>query len=438
MSLIRKEKRVFKQPTKAPISKDVKSEILDIDINQIRRNTETKKTLEARDEKDKERLRKFLIRFLRKAVPNEFLQEVLSPDNMKIWLSAFTHETYGIGVMDYEIDDYEEFEYHGDKRLGAIFADYLRKNYPELKKDQLSQLGMHYMSKQAGGQTDMAQNAGLEDYIRVGKDITGHQPEINLDMIGDVFESLFGALYVIGETISRAYGELFTSKLLEKILESSPIELDKAYQNAKTILAQNFTYKAKELPIKNNDGSITKKIYLDVRNKELFEIARMPLLVRYFETEAPVTVTDYKEGRPSEYTGILIGEATAFRSEEASRAANINAINLFRSMGVEYKELNNLKRIRDINHPAIYQLWNRANAIANRKYKIDLAHFKAGAKLNTKEGKSLILYAKKQSDKSDTPKYFGIASLYTGNDNDKGNIGSKVKLLNLYIALNSD
>lgn len=406
-----------------------------------RLNKKTLEKLKEKDEKDKEKLKIFVERLLKRAVNDKYIDVILNDNNMDIWLSAVTHETYTVGRTD--IKPYEELELTGDKCLGLRFLNYLMEKYEEnnLKKDQLSQLLMHYMSKQGGGgQGDMIKQYEVKEYIRMGEDILGNKSEVNADIEGDVFEALFGALYIIGESLSEGYGDLLTSRLLKKILRSSPIDLKNAYQNPKTLLTQNLLYPAIEITEKH-DGLINKKIYIPYDNIKLFEFANQKSfggygqIIDYFTKSEKVQIPTKKRA-DVKVKCVLMGQKTAYKGTDASRLANLEAIKTFNDKGINHEKLNQLKKMRDISNPQINILWTKANEISlSEGY--ELTNFKAGAKLNTKNGKCLILYGKKKNDKSDTPELFGLAFLYTGIESDKGNINTKIRLLKAYIAIHS-
>ena len=137
----------------------------------------------------------------------KFYKFMLNEKSMKIWQAAFTHESYKI--VDPEAEDYEQYETYGDEVLNNVFFELLkekeRRSGRKYTNSELSQLKMNYMSKQKGGQVDLAKQMNLHEYIRMGPDLEENTLQSYPDdIIGDVFESLFGALY---EVVSNYFAD---------------------------------------------------------------------------------------------------------------------------------------------------------------------------------------------------------------------------------------
>ena len=189
--------------------------------------------------KTTEELREFLSVLLVDHIraPNT-LDEILSDENMKRWEKAFTHITYT--AVHHKQGNYEREENYGDKVVGLIFAGILRKNGTDYDQEKSSEFHAHYMSKREGGQPDLAKSLGLQDFIRSGHDIEGHRSPITTKMIGDVFESFFGTLFILGEDITPGSGYMYCMRLMEKIFEDKPLDEKMAHQQPTTIFGQNM------------------------------------------------------------------------------------------------------------------------------------------------------------------------------------------------------
>jgi len=327
----------------------------------------------------------------------QLLFRLLPPDatkyvekNLELYKSAFTHESYCVQFP--EAIDYEEAELQGDKILGVVFLDYSRKQFPEFKKDQLSQLITNYMSKGPGGQADIAANYNLGDFIRVGHDITGVYVPITNEIRGDVFESLFGALYKSAP--NTGVGHYFCGQLLEKLFESIKIDVNRSYQAPSTLFGQKL--EVLEDRMDSRDGVITISIYLPASHIPL--LRSISKLDEKYGKLANKLQTDSKD---AEIGGkvrqcILIGIGRAYEKKFARFTAYNSAINtLTTSFGIGIKEINEINRLVDINK--YYDLWTAVDAkIAPNK----LDRFKFIDKSNTPDGQYLYLYGFDKNGKS--------------------------------------
>lgn len=127
----------------------------------------------------------------------------VSQDNIGTWYKAFVHETYDIN------ENYEVLEYLGDRILKTVFPAMLVQKDPELTNAQLSNLDMFFMSKDRQG--DMARDLlMITPLILTGANLPGYRglPDDLTKVSVDVFESFFGALWVVGEKITPGIGYL--------------------------------------------------------------------------------------------------------------------------------------------------------------------------------------------------------------------------------------
>lgn len=146
---------------------------------------------------------------------------------MKIWAEAFTHETVSPS------DNYEDLEYAGDAVLKWAFPKYLKQRFPYLHKGEFTELNVAYMSKIK--QAQLAREMGLGQYIRV-KGID--RAILNLET--DVFESFFGALEAIADSIVYGSGAAQCYNMIIHLFQNVEIDETKGRGSAKTQVIQMF------------------------------------------------------------------------------------------------------------------------------------------------------------------------------------------------------
>ena len=162
-------------------------------------------------------LKKFL---LKEIVPlttqdKQIHKKLVSDEAMKVWKVAFTHETYNPNNGE----NYEELEKLGDKVIGLNFTLYLMEAFPGITKKELSELSNYYLSKPELAR--ISSKLHLANWLRspIKKDI---------DINEDIFESLFGALFLIGDKVlKRGAGNLLCQRLLYQIFEKEDIDIEK-------------------------------------------------------------------------------------------------------------------------------------------------------------------------------------------------------------------
>ena len=127
---------------------------------------------------------------------------LLSNDAMSIWIVCFTDQS----VDRNPSNNNQMLETLGDRELESLFSNFVVNLYPKMTESLLTELKSTYMSKNK--QKDMANKLELNKWVRSNFDNTIHTSE-------DLFESLFGALFKIGETyIGKGNGYALCSNLL--------------------------------------------------------------------------------------------------------------------------------------------------------------------------------------------------------------------------------
>ena len=142
-------------------------------------------------------------------------------------IEALTHASIHKGNSDGV--HYERMEFLGDRVLGLIIAQKLFAHFPDSKEGDLS-LRLNALVK---GVTcaEIAQEIGLQDYVRLGDDMKSVSSKRLLGVWADVLESLIASIYIDGGLEAATN---FVSKFWDERLESTLV----ARRDSKTKLQE--------------------------------------------------------------------------------------------------------------------------------------------------------------------------------------------------------
>ena len=148
----------------------------------------------------------------------EFIEHILGfkPKDIAPFKRAFTHGSTGA-------DDYQRLEFLGDRVLGLIIAHHIYERFSKEPEGSLSQR----LNLLVSGKTcaKVARNIGLPPYIILGKQARDDGARDSDNVLGDVMESLIGALYLDqGLDITRTFIEQHWADLIgnEKNIAKHP------------------------------------------------------------------------------------------------------------------------------------------------------------------------------------------------------------------------
>lgn len=234
---------------------------------------------------------------------DETRYKYIGPTQMAIWGKAFTHETVSPS------NNYEDLEYLGDMVLKYVFPKYMMKRLPHFHKSQYTELNVAYMSKMYQGQ--LAKEMGLSDYVRVqGLD------RVILNIEADVFESFFGALDQVSDTVIPGIGANNCYKMIHHLFENREIDETKGAGSPKTQVIQIFSrFELSKIKDVIDDG-----------NQKLVQI-----------------VVDQQIPGTRLIPGDLLGEAMSSKENVAESLACKDAINVLNNFGIIRKISNEIK-----------------------------------------------------------------------------------------------
>lgn len=178
---------------------------------------------------------------------------------------ALTHKSFSF-EKDSE-ENYEVLEFLGDAVIGLIVSEELIKRFPTKTEGELSQIRAFLVSEPS--LSELAKTVDLGSYIYLGKGehLSGGREKSSI--LCDVFESLFGAIYLDGgfENAKEVFKRNFLMKLWE-ILEEAV-----TYKDFKSFLQEVTQKEFKVIPsysVIKAEGPEHEKIFtVECRVKDL-------------------------------------------------------------------------------------------------------------------------------------------------------------------------
>jgi ribonuclease-3 len=189
--------------------------------------------------------------------------------NRELLKRALIHRSFAFEKDTKE--NYEVLEFLGDAVIGLIVSEELIKRFPDKSEGELSQIRAYLVSESS--LSELAKTVDLGDYLLLGKGerLSGGRKKSSL--LCDVFESLFGAIYLDGGFYEarRVFLERFLEKMW-KILESAVI-----YKDFKSYLQEITQRIFKVIPsyvlVKSEGPDHDKTFTVECRVKELRTVA---------------------------------------------------------------------------------------------------------------------------------------------------------------------
>lgn len=284
----------------------------------------------------------FLSQILSIILPAEMIPAYFEPEQLRVWMQAFTHES-----MDANFN-YEELEILGDRVLDLVFVEYLMARIPGIKKNGISALKDRYMSKVP--QRSLSQQWGFGNLVRV------RDMRVNIHVYEDVFESFFGALFTVSNNVSqKTLGYLNCLNMIITIFEK--VEINLAFVHGRGI----------------------------TQIKEMFEGLGWGQPITYHEVtplgdRVDIYITDagywylVDRGIPIDQSG-LIGSAIADTQKLATHTANDAALEYLESIGVTRDFIANGKEEREFSNARLAPFYNTALSRAQKEGFVKIKYF---------------------------------------------------------------
>ena len=110
-----------------------------------------------------------------------------APRVVHLFERALTHSSVGK-------DSYERLEFLGDRVIGIVIAQWLYERFPDEPEGKLSQRYNELVARPTCA--EVGRTIGLPAMIRLGKQARGDGANWSDNVVGDVVESLVGALFL--------------------------------------------------------------------------------------------------------------------------------------------------------------------------------------------------------------------------------------------------
>ncbi len=115
----------------------------------------------------------------------------LKHKNINLYYEAFTHPSY---ANEHNLNfNYERIEFLGDTILDFLVSEYLYENY-QLKEGDMSKIRAAYVCEQANA--NYTEKMHLHNCFLVGKGAKQQKEDTKLSVLGNLFESFLGAVYL--------------------------------------------------------------------------------------------------------------------------------------------------------------------------------------------------------------------------------------------------
>ncbi len=111
--------------------------------------------------------------------------------DLNVLREALTHAS----GANHRLVSNERLEFLGDAILGAIVCDMLFQRFPEYLEGDLTRIKSIVVSRKTCAK--ISQDLGIDDFLIIGKGMGSHD-QTPSSMMGDVLESLIGAVYLDG------------------------------------------------------------------------------------------------------------------------------------------------------------------------------------------------------------------------------------------------
>jgi dsRNA-specific ribonuclease len=357
---------------------------------------------------------------------NAIIDSLLSPVNLKIWVSAFTHESYNPNADS----NYDRLEYIGDRVLITTFSNYLYILYPDYSESEYTELFNSYMSKIKQG--NLSKDLQLPTYVRP-KNIFGSS---NFNIEADLFESFIGALKITGDNYSAGSGNVLAYNFIASL--KIGISTEDRFGAPKTQVRQIFHRFGQKEPVvslkEESNGNITISIYLTNANikflqdsgitnltKMLFNVPINSLKKqedneRNFNTfissvDQAINMTEplrkfeeelYKHAFPNTLSvldkAIMIGSANGDVKHTVENAAYTNALAYLRRIGIDQNWMERQRERYEFSNPRVKELLPAVRAKYEREGYTSI-DFYIPRKLKNEKKSVLILIALKDKRK---------------------------------------
>lgn len=177
------------------------------------------------------------------------------PNDMNLFLTAFTHSSYC--NENKGVESYERLEFLGDKVIDFVVSEYLYKS-EHIEEGEMTKIRAAHVCEDALYEYSI--NCDFSKYLRLGKGEEHTGGRNKKTILADVFEAFIGALYLDqGIEITR---EFIYGTVIESIKRKEEIFSD--YKSALQELVQTNKKSIEYVVINESGPSHNKKFEVNV------------------------------------------------------------------------------------------------------------------------------------------------------------------------------
>jgi ribonuclease-3 len=174
-----------------------------------------------------------------------------------IIFSALTHSSY---LSEHKGQDYEVLEFLGDAVISLIVSEILIKTFPKAREGELSQIRSAVVSENYLAKLSREIELGKYVFMSYGEEQQGGRNRETL--LCDVFEAIFGAIYVDSkysiETPREIFNKLFKDRLIRDIKTGN---IPKDYKSTLQVLTQRLFGSVPKYKFVSSKGPEHQKIF---------------------------------------------------------------------------------------------------------------------------------------------------------------------------------
>ncbi|MDM7273986.1 ribonuclease III [Sulfurihydrogenibium azorense] len=197
--------------------------------------------------------------FLRRVENLEKLLDYNFKDK-SLLLAAITHRSF-VAEYPVKLKDYEVLEFLGDSVLSLIVSEILIKQFPDAREGDLSQLRSAIVSE--AYLSKLAKLLNLGQFVLISKGEKSQKGSERDSLLCDVFEAVFGAIYIDTDynidTPRNVFNKLFKEKLLQDIKTEN---IPRDYKSLLQIETQKLYGKIPKYRLIHSEGPEHDKIFV--------------------------------------------------------------------------------------------------------------------------------------------------------------------------------
>jgi hypothetical protein len=317
-------------------------------------------------------------------IPQEVKMEYIDGTRLPYWVAGMTHETADTSPDNGR--NYEKVELGGDKILSTLAWQFFAVKYPTMKVSQLTEMISYYSN---GKIQEEVMFRKIDRKSLSGIFLTGMGVGIErYNLSSDIFESIFGTLFLVADSVSRGTGYAACGILYSFFYDDFPFDINYSYGIPKNQVRKILTryYDTVSTPLEIIKVSVPgqpAEITIKVRQ------VHVDALIRHKAAPGPPGYSSYPL-IPLQ-AGTVIGYGKGDNVDDASDIAYSQALNTLKSYGLTVQWSDTVKLADDLSDPRIvgYMDRLRTRLIEDGFVTIDVT---PSAKMSTKTSKIYILY----------------------------------------------